>query len=550
MRYNSEILQHQSMSMNPNYYKKTDSINIPLLLILISLFSIFFSILATRDNIPNNDGILYMKTAQIFLSQGFESAKASFNWPFYPIMIAFLSKFTGLSILTAAYTLNTLLQLAIILGFIALFIQLKPTRSQLYFACFTILFFPQLNSYRSEIIRDFGYYAFSLWGLYNLLNYAKGLSNNATVLSNTKKIFCTIAYYICFMCAFLFRAEAVILMFTLPLSILLLRNPLKYKLKNLCFFYSPLLFIFLICILIYSNFYFLSGSSTKLIMLHHTIANIFSYTIKLNIFHLLNETYNQRISVVNTAIFNITHNDKLSTLAFLWFGLLPIAIIKYIKTLNVINIFFLGVFIKKYKAFKLYIDKPSLSILAFAIIINLAIPTGFLYLIFVITGRYYLLSALLLLLFVPFSMDYIYQRLASSFKSSTLKTIPTIAFILCLMCLIINSLIYYHADSSKQYLKQAGLWHKQHAFSSKRVLANNQQLAYYASTANLTEIDYDNLDLNSINKKQFDYVLLRTKYNDNNRLNTLHHLVYLKKIDIIKTFSNKKNDTVYICKLN
>lgn len=537
-----------------NYQKKTNSINAPILLILVSLFSIFFSILATRDNIPNNDGILYMKTAQIFLSQGFEAAKASFNWPFYPIMIAFLSKFTGLSILTATYALNTFLQLAILLGFIALFRQLNPTRTQLYFACFTILFFPQLNSYRSEIIRDFGYYAFSLWGLYYLLNYAKSLFNNAAQTSNLRKIFCIITYYICFMCAFLFRAEAVILMFTLPLSILFLNDPLKYKLKNLCFFYAPLLFIFLICLLTYCSFYFLSGDSTELIMLHHTIANIFSYTIKLNIFHLLNETYNQRMSVVNTAIFNITHNDKLSTLAFLWFGLLPIAIIKYIKTLNIINVFFLGVFIKKYKAFKLYLDKPSLSILAFAIIINLAIPTGFLYLIFVTTGRYYLLSTLLLLLFVPFGMDYIYQRLASSFRISTLKIIPTIAFMLCFMCLIINSLIYYHADSSKQYLKQAGLWYKQrykqYAFSSKRVLANNQQLAYYASAANLTEIDYDNLDLNSINRKQFDYALLRIKYNDNNKLNTLHHLVYLKKIDIIKTFSNKKNDTVYICRLN
>lgn len=539
-----------SMSMNPNYYKKTNSTNAPILLILVSLFSIFFSILATRDSIPNNDGILYMKTAQIFLSQGFEAAKASFNWPFYPIMIALLSKFTGLSILTATYALNTFLQLAILLGFIALFIQLNPTRTQLYFACFTILFFPQLNSYRSEIIRDFGYYAFSLWGLYYLLNYAKSLFNNAAQTSNLRKIFCIIAYYICFMCAFLFRAEAIILMFALPLSILLLSNPLKYKLKKLCFFYSPILFIFLICLLIYCSFYFLSGSSTELIMLHHTIANIFSYTIKLNIFHLLNETYNQRMSVVNTAIFNITHNDKLSTLAFLWFGLLPIAIIKYIKTLNIINVFFLGVFIKKFKAFRLHLDKPSLSILAFAIIINLAIPTGFLYLIFVTTGRYYLLSTLLLLLFVPFGMAYIYQRLASSFRVSNLKIIPTIVFMLCFISLVINSVTYYYADSSKQHLKQAGLWYKQHVFSSKRVLSNNPQLTYYANATNLTEVDYDNLNLNSINKKPFDYVLLRLKYNDTIRLNTLHHLVYLKKIDIIKIFSNKKNDTIYICKLN
>lgn len=506
------------------------------LLLLVSISSIALSVLSVINALPNNDGITYMKTAEQFLSSGISSATQIYDWPFYPVLIALCSKFTGLSILNSAYGLDGFFQLLVVLSFLNLFNKFNPTKTQFLFAVVVIMIFPQFNDHRSYILRDFGYWAFNLIAISNLMTLV-------TIETNQKfhSMICVFWYYVCFILAFLFRSESIVLMLSLPLSILFLKLDKKTKSQKLLHIYSPLLiaasiFVLFTLFVSFSGFYKYALDS-----IYSTVIHTIHSNLKLDVINYFLLNYVDKINLFSSVFFTATPISTLASLCFLWFGLCAVFIVQYLMLFNIINFGFLLVFVRNNKNIFKNKNINNAKLIFFAILISLFIPTLFLYTTFIITARYYLLSAFLLLLFVPFGIDYLWKIINLNHKKY--KNIYALTLSTFLLIVALSGLTY--VKSSKEYIKQASIWYKKNNLPVDAVVAtNNPQLAYLIGLENSPDREL------KISKNNFKYLLIKVNRKDTAKIAEINQLVQKNQIAILKTFANKRNDQVFVIKNN
>lgn len=109
------------------------------------------------------DAALYLDVANIFVHNGFGAAFHRFNWPWLSIFIGSLHLVTGLSLEASAYLICAMLMAgacAVLVRFMTL--QFSGTG---YWACLVVLATPAFNDYRGQILREFGFWCFSVWAL-------------------------------------------------------------------------------------------------------------------------------------------------------------------------------------------------------------------------------------------------------------------------------------------------------------------------------------------------------------------------------------------------
>lgn len=515
-----------------------DLINKKKHLIAALILSICCSIISIYNAIPNNDGILYLRTAHAFLNNGFDSAFGAYGWPFYSILIALLSKYSSISILNSAYIINTILQTGICLVYLSIFNKFKPTNSQLWFAVFIIIIFPQFNNYRHDILRDFGFWLFALLAIRSLMSYINNAYYNK---SNSKNI---ILYYLWFFLAFLFRTEAIFIAFFLPFSILLIHyNDNKTNSSDIyyCYnFYKPIIIALSMCLLLAIACFIINPAQNYLINFLHLILN----NLHFNLIKEVLSNYSTKVFAISNSIFPYGSNGVMIDYSFFIVGLLAVFIVKFIKVFNVFNWIFLSIFIKAQNANRIINsqqNKNYLTIILFAVFIATIIPTCFLYLVFITSGRYYLFSALLLLLFVPFGLDYAWQKTKINYKVFILAN--------CLLFIIgaylgLSGLISF--GNSKSYIKQAGIWYQQQAFPKNITAGNSPQLEYFSDVSNHIELDQNIIE--KIKKSSFEYFLLNVTKKNNFYIKNIDKLAAEKKITLLNTFSNKRQDKIVIIK--
>ena len=142
--------------------------------IWVAVISCALSLLALSRQEPlNYDGILYLTQAAVYTKAGMSAALQLYNWPFYAMCIAGLSKITGLTLLHAAYLLNNIFLIIILTTFISILRELGSSSRLQMVGALVILLYPSLNNYRNYIIRDFGYWAFLLVAFLQLLRFSK-----------------------------------------------------------------------------------------------------------------------------------------------------------------------------------------------------------------------------------------------------------------------------------------------------------------------------------------------------------------------------------------
>jgi hypothetical protein len=123
---------------------------------------------------PNDDAYTYVRVADIMLHEGLAAAYAYYPWATYSVLFAHFV-LIDLDLFTAGRVLNALLYALLAVSFVSVAGELvrnaEPTRRSaiLFLAAVTVLLYPQLNEYRSMLIRDVGYWAFMLLGLQQLM---------------------------------------------------------------------------------------------------------------------------------------------------------------------------------------------------------------------------------------------------------------------------------------------------------------------------------------------------------------------------------------------
>ena len=131
--------------------------------------SCILSIIALNNiDLINRDGFLYIETSELFLKHGYQAAFANYNWPFFSIYSGLLSKLTGLTVIHSFYTLSVLFFALITYSYIRT-CELFFDKKSLIIAAIVFLCASTINSYRDLIIRDHGYWAFTLLGVYYLI---------------------------------------------------------------------------------------------------------------------------------------------------------------------------------------------------------------------------------------------------------------------------------------------------------------------------------------------------------------------------------------------
>ena len=170
--------------------------------LLISLITILF------PDTPNDDAYVYIKTAEIFLAEGALVAFQNYAWASYSILIAFFGQL-GFSLFTAAFVINALFYALLVHSFLSIVKLIDDSRQVMLLAALCILLYPQLNEYRYLVIRDVGFWALSLFSLYQLLLY-----------NMNRAIVHAIAFSLALLIAASFRAEAIAYLILVPFAVL------------------------------------------------------------------------------------------------------------------------------------------------------------------------------------------------------------------------------------------------------------------------------------------------------------------------------------------
>lgn len=476
--------------------------------------SIILSVVALSHHEPiNYDGIFYLSVAGIYLKSGFAAAAAIYRWPFYILLVAWVSQLLHISLLYAAYLINTALITVIVVTFITLLKELNASRAIQIAGAAIILIYPQLNDYRDYVMRDFGYWAFSLIALWQLLRFAKTAYWRNAILWNITMLIAT-----------LFRLEGGAIVMLAPLSLLFIRDNswLDRVNKTLKIYFIPLTLIVLIFI------WHLNHAPQNHLGRLTELFNQFK-----NGWLLSKHAIQHEIALISHRI--LPSASKHDVIIFFAGGAIILFLGTIISALTLLyTLFIIHVWTKK-----IFVTEPNNKVILYGFIaVNLLVPLVFFSQQLYLSERYLMAFCLPLLLLVPYSLQNIAHR----------RRLFSIVIILLLASLA-SSII--RLGPSKTYITNAGLWLQQSTPVTATVYSNNMQVLFYAERTpiNLNYYYDDSQPLQTINTKawqNFDYLALRVNREFNNKHDQI--ITAIGKPPI-KIFSNKRGDSIFIFQL-
>lgn len=405
--------------------------------ILLSAWSI------TLDSVINNDGVTYIAMAELFLEGEWNTARAYYSWPFYPLLIAGLAKLLFLDVSSAAYLLNTLLATSMSLAFIAVVGELSNNnRRILLIATVVVLLFPSITKYRAYVIRDFGYLSFYLWSLYFIFRFCGTLSKKHLIgwLSATGL-------------ACLFRFEGIILMFVAPYFLFLFSaNRIQHRRKILAALSVCLVTVSTAIISWYLN----DKYQANIQIAQEAGKDIHS------VFDLFMANINEQ--------FDTTKGGAWAYLTSIGHKVLDV-VYELIRRMAVFY-FFLGV-VAYWLGLGLStrLHKKVWLVYLFT---NLAMLIGFSFTNNLVVGRYTMATALTILLLAPFAID----RVIDALKSTKLPA--KIGAGLLLFALTYASADGLNVQTKKSHFLEAGRWLHENLPADASLFSNDRLVIHYA----------------------------------------------------------------------
>ena len=395
--------------------------------------------------VPNDDAFLYLRTAQIFLEDGIGAAFEHFAWAGFPVLLG-LAAVVGLDLFVAAYSLNTLFFALLAFAFVSICREFSGERRLLILAALTILLFPEINEYRYLILRDTGFWAFSLLGLWWLIRYSAEASWK-----------CCLNFCAAMLLAALFRPEAVLYLLLAPLCLLFDRRYPTRERYRLC---GRLLMAGLGTML----FCFLAGLALGLNLLRQMIELASTYSPFLQ--SLFDPASQQAAAEAIFSEHAATYSRRYLPL-FLLAGLLLILVVELFYAVGMPFVLILAW--GWWKKWLLPERDAALPVIAFAAV-NLAIVLCFVLLTRYLTSRYAMLFSLSLALAVPFIARELLARAPGGRRAATWLLILFFAF---------SAVDSYHSfGRSKAYVGEAIDWLAANRSETSQLLTNNRTVAW------------------------------------------------------------------------
>jgi hypothetical protein len=139
-----------------------------LLLLMVLSGSFILSLIASLSQpILGRDAMLYLGIAADFQELTVSTALERFNWPWYPLFIGFISHLTGLSVEAVARLSCELMTAVACLLSVDIVRRTRPDLAG--WAAMIVLAMPAFNDYRGDILRENGFWCFSMlafWAMY------------------------------------------------------------------------------------------------------------------------------------------------------------------------------------------------------------------------------------------------------------------------------------------------------------------------------------------------------------------------------------------------
>lgn len=476
----------------------------------------------------NVDGIIYLNAADAFIKNGIKAAITVYPWPFYSVLIGSLSYVTHLPLEVSALVLNGLITCVLVSSFILLVKELGGGTIEQYFALLIIIIYPYINHDRSNILRDFGYYAFLLTSILFFLRYLKK-PNGLYALS----------WSLTAMTAALFRIEGVVVFVLTPLAIFFIKEwQFKHKITN----YLKLNVINVTAVVV--AFIFLMFNK------NHSVAQLGRLEeILVYLQHglgILTITYNEKIALLQKYILPLI--GKETALLFLVGGLISIFIEVFISTISFSYLIFVThTFSKKLLPIK---HKNQIGLMAYILVTTLILLI-FVIFRFFLSSRYVAPLCLLLMLLAPFSLSKLFKEWLT-FRTTV--QIKRWLFPIASMFLLINVISSFgFFGVSKTYVVDSGYWLQQNTRVNSLIYSNDAQLYYYSHRSGMHyPEDFEKItdwltQLKTTNLKNYHYVALKISHDEKDK--KMAAITFLQTQPIYQ-LRNKRDDEVFIFKIN
>ncbi|HDZ07929.1 hypothetical protein [Pseudohongiella sp.] len=422
------------------------------LTVIISLLLSWLAVILNDQ--PNPDAYEYVRAAEIALQSGITDAYAHYQWAHYSLLLAGIHSLTGLDMFTAAHLVGAALFAIISVAFVSLVAAATPSHRVVWLSVFIILAFPLLNEFRSLIIRDTGFLAFSLLAMLQLLRYWL-----------TLRLRHSIYFVLACLTATLFRPEAIAFWALTPLALYF--NPTqspaaRHKAFALTTGISALVAIIVVVLVA-------SQGRIELTQLLRSFAGIYQPFAN-NIAQLLGDnTYELSRSVFGDYAAQFVDHY---THYFLLAGLLGLLLVFIIDGLGLAVTPLLIYGARK----RLHRLPPGASVVFVAWLLTaLVILTGFILLTRFTTGRYTLLFCLIALLWLPFIVDRAWSLAAAN---QQLKRFAWIVGFLALFSAVDSHISF---GASKAHLDEATAWLLQNTRADAPLVTNEIRVAYDSS---------------------------------------------------------------------
>lgn len=418
---------------------------------------------------PNDDAYTYVRVADILLHDGFAAAYAYYPWATYSVLFAHFI-LIDLDLFTAGRVLNALLYSLLAVSFVSLSGELvrnaDPRRrsSILFLAAVTVLLYPQLNEYRSMLIRDVGYWAFMLLGLQQLIIAVRIPSRSPQFWGKL------LAFFVALFFAFAFRAEALGYLILTPLLFCFLRDHTGNRRLGDALRASLALITLGVLTLI--------GSLAAGIELFALLSKFFA--TYLPFFEATFSPDEVQRTELSSVLFGV-HAEAYSSdylPVFLITGLLSILAVSLTSAVGlpylvVVGIASIKVWLGEKQriainlADRLGVEKDALILIAGFALINFGILVGFVLITRFVSARYGMILSLLVALLVPLLL----QRALDASRGRRVSMAVVLLFTYCL----IDS--FFSFGERKTFLQDSIDWVQSNETSTP-FLTNNHTLAY------------------------------------------------------------------------
>jgi hypothetical protein len=463
--------------MNKNWRQ----IDIRIYAVLASLLISVFTILVPQS--PNDDAYVYVRTAEIFSLDGFSTALQHYSWAGYSILISLFGNL-GFSLFTAAYVVNALFFALLVFAFISILKEIDASESSLMLAAVTILVYPELNEYRYFIVRDIGFWAFSIFALWQFLLYTKQA---------------TIRYGLGFCCSLLlaamFRIEAIAYLMITPFALLLdYRFEMRERSKRFLKLYKIIGATMIVGIILLT----LLGLNAWQLFIE------FLSVYKPFLQNLLNTDTAQSYEL-GIALFN-DHAAPYSQEYIALFMLAGLSAILLATVVSGIGGPFLVVLIIGFLRGKLRLQRQIALPVIFYVVVNIVILFAFIFVTRYLSSRYTILMCILLALFIPVFFSQLLQKAAAD-RTKYVKAFIVLFVTFC----VIDS--FYSFGTSRDYIDDAIDWIVLQKESPGGLLTNNHALAYNSGKIeNYDRTQYNLTENEILNAEPGDLIAVELRY--------------------------------------